>query len=87
MKIIVDSGIIFSVLLNQRSFISDALFRKEFDFVMPEYAFIELFKNKEKITRFSRHNEEEILEILYKLLKNINIFNENLIAPSTLKRA
>jgi predicted nucleic acid-binding protein len=87
MKIIVDSGIIFSSLLNQHSSISDVLFRKEFDFVMPKYAYIELFKYKEKITRFSRHNEEEILEILYKLLKNINIFDENLIAPNTLKKA
>lgn len=87
MKIIIDTGIIFSALLNQRSSISDVLFRKEFDFVMPKYAYIELFKYKDKITRFSRHTEEEILEILYKLLKNINIFDENLIAPNTLKEA
>lgn len=87
MKIIVDSNIIFSSLLNQHSSISDMLFRKEFDFVMPKYAYIELFKYKEKIIRFSGHNEEEILEILYKLLKNINIFDENMIAPKTLKKA
>jgi predicted nucleic acid-binding protein len=43
MKIIVDSNIIFSALLNQHSSISDVLFRKEFDFVMPKYAYIELF--------------------------------------------
>ncbi|MGD2087488.1 MAG: PIN domain-containing protein [Candidatus Aminicenantes bacterium] len=87
MKIIVDSNIIFSSLLNQHSSISDVLFRKEFDFVMPKYAYIELFKYKEKITQLSRHNEEEILEILYKLLKNVNIFDEDLIAPNTLKKA
>ena len=87
MKIIVDSSIIFSALLKQNSFISDVLLRKKFDFVMPKYAYIELFKYKDKITRCSRHNEEEILEILYKLLKNINIFDENLIASNTLKKA
>jgi predicted nucleic acid-binding protein len=87
MKIIVDSNIIFSSLLNQHSSISDVLFHKELDFVMPKYAYIELFKYKEKITQFSRHNEEEILEILYKLLKNVNIFDEDLLAPNTLKKA
>ena len=70
MKVIVDSNIIFSALLNQNSSISDVLFSKKFDFVMPKYACIELFKYKEKITKSSRHSEEEILEILYKLLKN-----------------
>ena len=87
MKIIVDSNIIFSSLLNQHSSISDTLFRKEIDFLMPKYAYIELFKYKEKITRLSRHSEEEILEILYKIFKNINIFDENLLAPNTLKKA
>jgi predicted nucleic acid-binding protein len=87
MKIIVDSNIIFSSLLNRHSSISDTLFRKEIDFVMPKYAYIELFKYKEKIIRLSRHNEEEILEILYKLFKNVNIFDENLLAPNTLKKA
>jgi predicted nucleic acid-binding protein len=83
----VDSNIIFSSLLNRHSSISDTLFRKEIDFVMPKYAYIELFKYKEKIIRLSRHNEEEILEILYKLFKNVNIFDENLLAPNTLKKA
>ena len=87
MKIIVDSNIIFSSLVNQLSSISDVLFRKEYDFIMPKYAYIELFKYKERIIHFSRHNEEEILEILYKLLKNINIFDENLITPNALREA
>ena len=87
MKIIVDTNIIFSALLKRNSSISDMLFRKGFDFVMPKYAYIELFKYKEKITKFSFHSEEEILEILYKLLKNITIFDENLIAPKVLKKA
>jgi predicted nucleic acid-binding protein len=87
MKIIVDSNIIFSALLNQYSSISEMLFSKKFDFVMPKYAYIELFKFKEKITKYSHHSEEEILEVLYKLLKNINIFDENMITTNTLKKA
>lgn len=87
MKVIVDTNIIFSSLLNQRSLLSDTLFRDDLDFIMPKYAYIELFKHKEKIIRFSKHNEDEILEILYKLLKNVNVFDEEMIPPDTLKKA
>lgn len=54
---------------------------------MPKYAFIELFKYKEKIKKFSQHSEEDILELLYKLLKNVSIFDENVIAPGKIKEA
>ncbi|NIM12197.1 MAG: DNA-binding protein [Candidatus Aminicenantes bacterium] len=87
MKIVVDTNIIFSSLVSQNSFLSDALFNKEVDFVMPKYAYIELFKYKEKILQASRHNEDEILELLYKLLKNVDIFDENMITARTLKKA
>jgi len=87
MKVIVDTNIIFSSLLNQQSLLSDTLFRDDLDFIMPKYAYIELFKHKEKIIRFSKHDEDEILEILYKLLKNVNIFDEDMIPPDTLKKA
>ena len=87
MKIIVDTNIIFSALLNQQSLLSDTLFREELDFIMPKYAYIELFKHKDKIIRFSKHNEDEILEILYRLLRNVDIFDETMIPPDTLKRA
>lgn len=87
MKIVVDTNIIFSSLVSRNSFLSDALFNKEIEFVMPKYAYIELFKYKEKILQASQHNEDEILELLYKLLKNVDIFDENMITPSTLKKA
>jgi predicted nucleic acid-binding protein len=87
MKIVVDTNIIFSSLVSRNSFLSDALFNKEIDFVMPKYAYIELFKYKEKILQASQHNEDEILELLYKLLKNVDIFDENMITPGTLKKS
>jgi predicted nucleic acid-binding protein len=87
MKVIVDTNIIFSSLLNKQSLLCDVLLGKEFDFYMPKYAYIELFKYKEKIMKFSRHTEEEVLEILYRLLKNINTFDEELISANTLKMA
>ncbi len=87
MKIVVDTNIIFSSLLDKHTLFSDALFKKEFDFIMPKYAYIELFKYKEKIVQYSRLEEDEILEVLYKLLKNIRVFDENMITPGALKQA
>lgn len=87
MKIIVDTNIIFSSLLSKHTAFSDALFKKEYDFIMPKYAYIELFKYKEKIVLHSRLEEDEILEVLYKLLKNIRVFDENMITPGALKQA
>jgi predicted nucleic acid-binding protein len=87
MKIVVDTNIIFSSLVRRNSFLGDALLDKEADFVMPKYAYIELFKYKEKIIQASQHSEDEILEILYKLLRNVDIIDENMITAGTLKEA
>ncbi|MGE5343540.1 MAG: PIN domain-containing protein [Candidatus Omnitrophota bacterium] len=87
MKIILDTNIIFSSLLNKYSVYTDILFDNKFDFIIPKYAYIELFKHKEKIIRFSKHTEDEVLEILYKLLKNVTIFDENIISQPSLKKA
>ncbi|MCP5045709.1 MAG: PIN domain-containing protein [bacterium] len=86
MKIIVDTNIIFSSLLNSNSHLCDVLLDEELDLNVPKFFYIELFKHKEKIFRYSKHNEEEILEILYKLLKNIKLFDENLITSTSLKQ-
>lgn len=85
--IVLDTNIIFSSLVNKNSFLSDILLDKKYNFVMPKYAYIELFKHKEKIMEFTRLRDDEILELLYRLLKNINVFDEDLITLNSLKTA
>jgi predicted nucleic acid-binding protein len=87
MKVILDTNIIFSALLNSHSFICDLLLNKTIEFVVPKFAYIELFKYKEKIMKFSRHNEDEILELLYRILKKTYIYDEDIISTDTLREA
>ena len=54
---------------------------------MPKFGFVELFKHKEKICAVSKHSQDEILEILYELMRHIEFFDENCISASALKSA
>ena len=88
MKIIVDTNIIFSVLLQHKSRARDFLFLSEdVEFFSCRFAIVELFKLKEKIVRYSKLSEAEILTTFYKLLRLINFYNDDLISSSSLKKA
>lgn len=87
MKIVLDTNIIFSALLNRRSSICDLLLDKTLNFFVPKFLYIELFKYKEKIMRASRHDEDEVLELLYRILKKTYIYDEDIIDDDALKKA
>ena len=88
MKVIVDTNIMFSILLKDKSKERDVLFLSEdLEFFSCRFAIVELFKHKEKISKFSKLTEDEILTSLYKLLKIINFYNEDLISREVLKKA
>lgn len=48
---------------------------------------VELFKHKEKLVKYSALNEDELLDVFYQLLKKINIYDEDAIAPLNWKLA
>jgi predicted nucleic acid-binding protein len=54
---------------------------------MPKYGFVELFKHKEKICKVSKHSADEILEILYELIRHIDFFDENTLSVNALQSA
>lgn len=85
--IVVDTNILFSTLLNQNAHYYDILSDKSFQFLMPKFAFVELFKYKEKITKYSKHSDDEILEVLYNIMKNIQIYDEAIISSDSYKKA
>ena len=85
--IIVDTNLIFSALVNKNSKIASYLLAPEQTLLMPKFGFVELFKHKEKICRVSKHSNDEILEILYELIRNIDFFDENVISAESLKQA
>ena len=53
----------------------------------PRFMTIEIFKHKEKIAKCSELNDDEILDTLYEIVKNIELFNEKLIANESWQKA
>jgi len=85
--IIVDTNIVFSALVNKNSKIATFLLEPNHALVMPKFGFVELFKHKEKICAVSKHSQDEILEILYELIRHIDFFDENSLSVNSLTDA
>ena len=89
MKVIVDTNIIFSALLREDNRYARAIIKNEeaHDYYAVYFTIVELFKHKERIKQFSNLSDEDILEILYELLKHINIINDDIISVPSWKQA
>jgi len=86
--IIVDTNILFSALLGKNKTFRDILLSSEgCSLYSPKFTIVELFKYKEKIKKFSFLGEDELLELLYSLLKKINLFDESTLTEESLKQA
>ena len=75
--VIVDSNIVFSALLSPDSKFSSILLDEKNEFICPYFLFIELFKYKEKILKYSKTDEETLLQILDSMLSNIQFIPIN----------
>ncbi|TAK35724.1 MAG: PIN domain-containing protein [Saprospiraceae bacterium] len=87
-NLVVDTSIFFSALQSKnakaRAFI---LSQEEFQLCSPNYLFTEIFKHKGRLLKKSKLSEEELLEVLNKLLLNIHFVNEGLISFSNAMEA
>jgi len=81
MRIILDSNIAFSALVNSRSAIAEIIigYRKEFQFYTSEYMLTELNKHHDKLKKASGLNDEEIDIAKYQLFKYINFITLDII--------
>ena len=88
-KIIVDTNIVFSALLNTNSRIGQILIngKRHFDFYAPEYVRFEIFQHKEKIKFIGKLTEDEFIETYSLILKNVTILNHLIIPLETYKNA
>ena len=89
MKIVVDTNIIFSALLKEDNKYVNSIIKNEdnHDFYLVYFTIVELFKHKERIKKYSKLSENDVLEVLYELLKHINIINDDIISVSSWKQA
>jgi predicted nucleic acid-binding protein len=84
-KIIVDTNIIFSGLLNTNGKIGDLLFNSDgiFEFYSCSYMLHEIEKHWQKLRRISGLSDAELEESRFKMLVKINFINEELIPEKT----
>ncbi len=80
-KIIVDTNIIFSFLLNTRGSIGDLLFNKggAFEYFSNEYMRYEIRKHWAKLKKISKLSDSELETAYDKLLARLTFINEELI--------
>ena len=77
--VVIDTNILFSALLRDSSHFVRLLFQSEYNFYICEYVIVELFKHKERLVKQSKLGEDELLRLLYRLLKRLNVYPERLI--------
>ena len=87
MKIVVDTNILFSMLLFKNEQHRALLFSKEYQFYCPNYVFVELFKHKENILRCAKASESDVYEYLNHILEQIRFVNPELISPANKENA
>ena len=89
MKIVVDTNIIFSGLMREDNHFANTIIKNEANhtFYVVYFTIVELFKHKERIVKFSKLSENEILEALYELLKHITIINDDIISVPSWKQS
>jgi putative PIN family toxin of toxin-antitoxin system len=74
MRIVVDTNIIFSLLLSGKGNLHNIIFDDELELTAPNFIIIELFKHKEKIRKYSKLTEDEILELMTAITDRISFF-------------
>lgn len=87
MIVVVDSNILFSSLLSANSLFVQTLLDGEYKFIAPNFIFVEIFKYKDKILKHSKLSADELLEVLNKLLSNIQFLPNKFISPLNLDKA
>ena len=85
MKIVVDTNIIFSTLLNSNSNIGDIIFNSGdiFEFYSCTYMRFEIQKNWERLKKISKLSEEQLQISYAQVLSKLNFINEEIIPLQT----
>ena len=88
-KIIIDTNIIFSCLLNSQGTIGDLIFNSEeiFEFYSNQYMRLEIYKHWNKLLKISKLTELELETAYDKMLPKLTFINEEIIPQSDWKQA
>jgi predicted nucleic acid-binding protein len=88
-KLIVDSNIIFSAILNVNSRIGQILLTGEdfYEFYSPKYLRSEIWEHQEKILKIGRLSNDEFLEVYELVLKNVTTLNHSIVPKEKYQQA
>lgn len=88
-KIIVDTNIIFSCLLNSQGTIGDIIFNSEniFEFYSNQYMRFEIRKHWKKLLKISKLTENELQIAFDQMLTRLTFVNEELIPTTDWQKA
>jgi len=89
MKLIVDTNIVFSAILNSQSWIGQILLHPDDSliFFSPIFLRKEILNHKQKIKQFTKLSEIEMEELIDLIYSKINFIDEKLIPKTILKTA
>jgi predicted nucleic acid-binding protein len=88
-KIIIDSNIAFSAILNVNSRIGQIIINgfRYYDFYSPEYIRTEILEHQEKIKKIANLTDNEFLETYELIIRNVTILNHSLLPFKFYKQA
>jgi predicted nucleic acid-binding protein len=88
-KIIIDTNIAFSAILNVNSRIGQIIINgfKFYDFYSPEYLRTELLEHQEKIKEIAHLTDNEFLETYGLIIRNVTILNHSILPIKFYKQA
>jgi len=81
MKVVVDSNIVFSAMLNPESSAGDIILNSQdtFSFYACEYLREEINNHKDKIIKLTGYDEREYGEVAFLIYKQVDFFSESTI--------
>lgn len=85
--IVVDTNILFASLRAKNTKIRQILERQDLNFYAPNFLAVEIFKHKERILQKSKASEDEVYELLYKLLSRITFISEEVVSAGNFVQA
>jgi len=88
-KVVVDTNIIFSAMLNINSRIAQILINgnQYYHFYSPEYVRFEIFKYKERIKGIAKLSDNDFIEIYELVMRNITVVNHSIVPIENYKKA
>jgi predicted nucleic acid-binding protein len=81
--IVIDTNILFSVLLSDSSRIAAMVLNSPTRFLICETALVELFQHKEKLLRAARPDASDLVRVYHRLLRKLDLVREDLISQES----